>query len=45
MGRWLIENMPRGTNLELPDRRDLDRPIPFADRDEDDWDWEAERDA
>lgn len=30
LGRWLIENMPRGYDLELPDRRS-DRPIPFID--------------
>ena len=29
MGQWLVENMPRGTNLELPDRRDSAREIPF----------------
>lgn len=30
VGRWLVENMPRGYDLELPDRRS-DRPIPFID--------------
>ena len=45
MGQWLVENMPRGANLELPDRRDSDLPIPFADWDEDDWAGEAEADA
>ena len=29
MGKWLVENTPRGTNLELPDRRETDRPNPF----------------
>lgn len=29
-GRWLVENMPRGYELELPDRRSS-RPIPFLD--------------
>lgn len=29
MGRWLVENMPRGLNLELPDRGEPDRPVPF----------------
>ena len=29
-GRWLVENMPRGYELELPDRRSS-RPIPFFD--------------
>ena len=28
LGRWLIENTPRGTNLEVPDRGS-NRPIPF----------------
>ena len=38
MGQWLIENMPRGTNLEIPDRGgDSHREIPFADWDDDDW--------
>ena len=30
LGKWLVENMPRGTNLEVPDRRS-NRPIPFVD--------------
>lgn len=30
LGRWLIENMPRGYELEPPERRS-DRPIPFID--------------
>lgn len=30
LGQWLIENVPRGTNLEVPDRRS-NRPIPFID--------------
>ena len=29
-GRWLVENVPRGTNLEVPDRRS-NRKIPFVD--------------
>lgn len=33
LGQWLIENMPRGTNLPIPNRRDSDRPIPFVDYD------------
>ena len=38
LGQWLIENMSRGTNLEIPDRdRDSNREIPFADWDDDDW--------
>ena len=31
LGQWLIENMPCGTNLEIPSRRENDRPIPFID--------------
>ena len=30
LGQWLIENMPRGVELELPDRSS-NRPIPFID--------------
>ena len=30
LGRWLIENVPRGTNLDVPDRSSH-RPIPFVD--------------
>ena len=30
LGQWLIENMPRGINLELPDRGST-RTIPFTD--------------
>ena len=30
LGQWLIENVPRGTNLEVPDRS-YHRPIPFID--------------
>ena len=30
LGRWLVENMPRGTKLELPDRREPHREIPFV---------------
>lgn len=36
MGQWLIENMPRGIDLEIPDRRsDGDRKVPFIDEPED----------
>ena len=31
MGKWLVENMPRGTDLEIPADRDSDREIPFID--------------
>ena len=34
LGQWLVENVPRGTNLEVPDRSS-NRGIPFID-DEDD---------
>lgn len=34
LGQWLIENAPRGTNLPIPDRHGLDRPIPFVDDEE-----------
>ena len=38
LGQWLVENMPRGTNLEIPERsRRSRREIPFADWDDDDW--------
>ena len=30
MGRWLVENMPQGISLTLPDRKSH-RPIPFFD--------------
>lgn len=30
MGKWLLENMPRGQEIELPDRRDPPRDVPFA---------------
>ena len=33
LGQWLIENMPRGTALELPDRSS-GRSIPFTDEDD-----------
>ena len=31
-GQWLIENVPRGTNFEVPDRKS-NRPIPYVDYD------------
>ncbi|MXZ46719.1 MAG: hypothetical protein F4X80_02740 [Chloroflexi bacterium] len=37
MGRWIVQNWPRGIEIELPDRRDPERDIPFAHLDEDDW--------
>ena len=33
MGKWLIENMPRGIELEIPDRRESERKIPFIEDD------------
>ena len=29
LGQWLVENMPRGTDLELPSRDEPERTIPF----------------
>ena len=38
LGQWLVENTPRGTNLEIPKRGGGSRrEIPFADWDDDDW--------
>ena len=34
MGQWLVKNMPRGVNLEIPDGRASKRPIPFIDESE-----------
>ncbi len=31
LGQWLVENMPRIDDLELPDRAEPERPPPFAD--------------
>ena len=31
MGRWLVENTPRGTNLVIPRRRGSSRKVPFVD--------------
>lgn len=31
LGRWLLENAPRGTNLDVPTRSGALRPIPFID--------------
>ena len=31
LGKWLLENMPRGTNLEVPVDRSSRREIPFID--------------
>ena len=29
LGQWLVENVPRGTNLEIPKDRNSKRAIPF----------------
>ncbi len=29
MGQWLVDNMPRGADLEFPDRDESEREIPF----------------
>ena len=29
LGKWLVENTPRGTNLEIPSRSETEREIPF----------------
>ena len=31
LGRWLVDNRPRGANLDAPDRREPARLIPFID--------------
>ena len=31
LGRWLVENTPRGTNLEIPSRDESGREVPFID--------------
>ena len=31
LGRWLVDNIPRGANLDAPDRRESARSIPFID--------------
>ena len=33
-GQWLVENTPRGTNLEIPGSRRSSRKIPFIDYDD-----------
>ena len=34
LGQWLVENVPRGLNWEIPRDRRSNRPIPFAEEDE-----------
>lgn len=31
LGQWLVENMPRGADLEIPGSRESRREIPFLD--------------
>ena len=35
LGRWLVQNMPRGVNLEIPGDRRSRREIPFVSGDTD----------
>ena len=35
LGQWLIDNMPRGVNLEIPHDRSSRREIPFIDEADD----------
>ena len=38
LGQWLVENMPRLGEIEVPPRaEERERPVPFADWTEDDW--------
>ena len=34
LGRWLIENVPRGLNWEIPRERHSSRAIPYSEEDE-----------
>ena len=34
LGQWLIENVPRGLNWEIPRDRRSERAIPFSEEDE-----------
>ena len=31
LGQWLVANIPAGADLPVPDRREPERAIPFAD--------------
>ena len=31
LGQWLVNNVPRGAKIPLPDRNEPDREIPFSD--------------
>lgn len=38
LGQWLVENMPRLGEIEVPPRREeRERPVPFADWTDEDW--------
>ena len=38
LGQWLVENMPRFGELDVPPRHEgRERPVPFADWTADDW--------
>lgn len=30
LGQWLVDNIPRGTSLDIPGDRRSQRPVPFA---------------
>ena len=30
LGQWMVENLPRGTDLVIPDRREPGREVPFS---------------
>ena len=34
LGRWLLENVPRGLNWEIPRDRRSERAVPFSEEDE-----------
>ena len=34
LGRWLLENVPRGLDWEIPRDRQSNRPMPFSEEDE-----------
>ena len=34
LGQWLVDNLPRDVELELPPRGGGDRPVPFIDYDQ-----------
>ena len=34
LGRWLVDNIPRGPDVDIPARRDSRREVPFRDEEE-----------